>query len=120
MSCAKNLRPEAAVPLGEEAGASLEIVPRLAHQIDKHILERGLGSLPIEVLAFAIRQDGGFECSGVATGHMQTSAERRHHVDARLARKLICKCVEAFARFSADEISREMRRFDHLVDRTMR
>src|SRR5512135_1586880 len=120
MSCAKSLRPEAAAPLGEEAGASLEMIPRLAHQIDKHVLERRLGSLPIKVLAFAIRRDGGFQRSGVATGHMQTSAERRHHVDARFASKLICKSVEAFARFGADEISREMRRLDHLFDRAMR
>ena len=35
--------------------ASLEIVLRLAHQVDEHVLERGLGPLPLEILALRDR-----------------------------------------------------------------
>src|SRR5450830_915967 len=96
---------------------SLEVIRGLAHQIDEHILERGLGALPVEPLTLAERRDHRLKLSRVAAGYMQTGAEWRHHVDAGLAGKLIRKLAQPLAFGRAHHIGAQMRGCDHMGDR---
>src|SRR4029078_1337506 len=114
-SWSRNCR-RCAAPVSATRG-SLKIVPGPAHQIDEDVLERWLRKLPFEVLALPITGDRRFQLVGIAAGHMQAGAEWSHHVDARLGVEFFSKRVEPLASASTDDVGRQVRGFDDLLDR---
>src|SRR6266576_1793667 len=70
---------------------SLEIVLRAVHQFDEHVFERRRGVLPVQSALLTPGRDRRLQRRLVAAGDVQAGAERRNHVDAGLARELICE-----------------------------
>ena len=93
----KPLPLEAARRLRGNADASLEIILRLAHQIDEHVLQRRLGALPGQIAALAVGAIAASSAARLAAGDMQAGAERRHHVDARSPGEFVGKLAQPVA-----------------------
>ena len=67
--------------------------PASAHQVDEHVLERGLGHASSAGRVGAELRDGRVERRRVAAGDVQAGAERRHHVDAGHAQQLLRRAI---------------------------
>src|SRR6185312_2732926 len=72
--------------LGE--GGSCEVVLRLAHQLDEHVLQGGLHLAPPEG-RLPPRRDGGLQRAAVGPGDVDGGAEGGDGLDARLALELV-------------------------------
>src|SRR5262249_27111817 len=82
----------------------------------EYVLERRLGPLPVEPFALLVGCNGGVQCIGIATGHMQAGSEWRDHVYAWLAAEFIGQFNQPFTAYGTHYISCEVRRGDHLVN----